>query len=110
MLLEKEGNTIQVNMDFKDIQYFDQLNNAYRISRFTCTETKKWQRTLDNKTTLIFGKYTSIDPIPDDPFPEYYFKSVAYKEVQSKADVNGATLTGLCQEEGPVLLQGSHEA
>nr|GEX24571.1 ribonuclease H-like domain-containing protein [Tanacetum cinerariifolium] len=48
-------NAIQANMDLKDTEYFNellQLNNAYRISRFGCTDTKKWQRTLDNKTTL----------------------------------------------------------
>ncbi|GJR16599.1 hypothetical protein Tco_0799251 [Tanacetum coccineum] len=42
-------------MDLKDTKYFNefpQSNNAYRISRFGCTDTKKWQRTLDNKTTL----------------------------------------------------------
>nr|GEZ28354.1 nucleic acid-binding, OB-fold protein [Tanacetum cinerariifolium] len=52
------GNAIQVNMDLKDTKYFNkllQLNNAYRVSRFGCTDTKKWQRTLDNKTTVNFG-------------------------------------------------------
>nr|GEV62190.1 hypothetical protein [Tanacetum cinerariifolium] len=38
ILLDKQGNAIQVNMDLKDTEYFDQLlqlNNAYMISRFT---------------------------------------------------------------------------
>ncbi|GKC57771.1 hypothetical protein Tco_1085369, partial [Tanacetum coccineum] len=77
-------------MDLKDTEYFDQLqqlNNAYRISRFRCTDTKKWQRTLDNKTTLNFGRYTSIEPIANDLFPEHYFNFIAYNEVQSKADL-----------------------
>ncbi|GJW58098.1 hypothetical protein Tco_0104829 [Tanacetum coccineum] len=37
ILLDKQGNAIQANMDLKDTYYFDQLlqlNNAYRISRF----------------------------------------------------------------------------
>ncbi|GKB97189.1 DNA helicase [Tanacetum coccineum] len=96
ILLDKEGNAIQTNMDLKDTEYFDQLlqlNNAYKISRFWCTETKKWQRTLDNKTILNFGRYTSFDTIANDPFPEHYFNFIAYNEVQSKADVSGATLT-----------------
>nr|GEY09649.1 nucleic acid-binding, OB-fold protein [Tanacetum cinerariifolium] len=83
-------------MDLKAREYFNQLlqlNNAYRISRFWCTETQKWQRTLDNKTTLNFGKYTSIEPIANDPFPEHYINFIAYNEVQSKADVSCATLT-----------------
>ncbi|GJZ77076.1 hypothetical protein Tco_0641748 [Tanacetum coccineum] len=93
---DKEGNAIQANMDLKDTDYFDQLlllNNAYRISRFWCTETKKWQRALDNKTTLNFGRYTSIEPIANDPFPEHYLKFIAYNEVQAKADMSDAPLT-----------------
>ncbi|GKC91185.1 DNA helicase [Tanacetum coccineum] len=93
---DKEGNAIQANMDLKDTEYFKellQLNNAYRISWFGCTDTKKWQQTLDNKTTLNFGRYTSIEPIANDPFLEHYFNFIAYNEVQSKADVSGATLT-----------------
>ncbi|GKB71935.1 hypothetical protein Tco_0933347 [Tanacetum coccineum] len=85
-------------MDLKGTEYFDQLlqlNNAYRISCFWCTDTKKWQQTLDNKTTLNFGRYTSIEPIANDPFPEHYFNFIAYNEVQSKADVSGATLTDM---------------
>nr|GEV35232.1 DNA helicase [Tanacetum cinerariifolium] len=63
------------------------------ISRFSCTETNKWQQTVDNRTTLNFGRYASIEPIPNDSFPEHYFKFEAYNEVQSEADVKDATLT-----------------
>ncbi|GKD62716.1 nucleic acid-binding, OB-fold protein [Tanacetum coccineum] len=69
ILLDKQGNAIQANMDLKDTNYFDQLlqlNNAYRISRF---------------------------PIPIDSFPEHYFNFIAYNEVEQRADVNGAPLT-----------------
>ncbi|GJZ06172.1 DNA helicase [Tanacetum coccineum] len=95
-LIEVRGNAIQANMSLKDTKYFDQLlqlNNAYMILRFSCIESKKWQQTVDNKTTLNFGRYTSIEPIPNDSFPEHYFKFKAYNEVQSKADVKDATLT-----------------
>ncbi|GJS59025.1 DNA helicase [Tanacetum coccineum] len=95
ILLDKEGNAIQANMNVKDTNYFNQLlqlNNAYRISHFVCTETKNWQRTLDNKTTLLFGQYTKFQPIPADPFPEHYFKFVAYNEVKERADVSGTPL------------------
>nr|GEV28237.1 nucleic acid-binding, OB-fold protein [Tanacetum cinerariifolium] len=36
---------------------------------------------------------TKRKPIPNDSFPEHYFKFAAYNEVQSKADMHGATLT-----------------
>ncbi|GJU78511.1 hypothetical protein Tco_1275581 [Tanacetum coccineum] len=38
---------------------------------------------------------TERKPIPNDSFPEHYFKFAAYNEVQSKADMHGATLTAL---------------
>nr|GEV79544.1 nucleic acid-binding, OB-fold protein [Tanacetum cinerariifolium] len=94
--LQLKGNAIQANMDLKDEDYFDellQLNNAYRIACFSCTPTKKWQQTLDNKTTLNFGKYTRIEPIPNECFPEHYFKFIAYNEVHAKADITDAPLT-----------------
>nr|GEX11953.1 hypothetical protein [Tanacetum cinerariifolium] len=58
-----------------------------------------WQRYTSKhgskryRIPLNFGKYTSIQPIPNDDFPEHYFNFIAYNEVQSKADVSGATLT-----------------
>ncbi|GJR12333.1 nucleic acid-binding, OB-fold protein [Tanacetum coccineum] len=96
ILLDKQGNAIQANMDPKDTEYFDQLlqlNNAYRISRFLCTSAKKWQQTIDNKTTLLFGKYTTFQPIYADSFPEHYFKFIAYNEVAERANVNDASRT-----------------
>ncbi|GJV28335.1 DNA helicase [Tanacetum coccineum] len=92
-----EGNAIQANMDLKDTDYFNellQLNNAYRISRFMCTGTKIWDRTLPSKTTLLFGRYTSIVLISNADFLEHYFNFVAYNEVDQRADMNGAPLIG----------------
>ncbi|GKB03653.1 DNA helicase [Tanacetum coccineum] len=95
ILLDKEGNAIQANMDLRDTDYFNdllQLNNAYRISQFKCTTTKIWDHTLPNNTTLIFGRYTSIIPISNTDFPEHYFNFIAYNEVNQRADMNGAPL------------------
>ncbi|GJY86346.1 hypothetical protein Tco_0500372 [Tanacetum coccineum] len=97
ILLDKEGNAIQANMDLRDTDYFNdllQLNNAYRISQFKCTTTKIWDHTLPNNTTLIFGRYTSIIPISNTDFPEHYFNFIAYNEVNQRADMNGAPLIG----------------
>ncbi|GKB68902.1 DNA helicase [Tanacetum coccineum] len=52
-----------------------------------------WQRYTSKhgskryRIPLNFGKYTSIQPIPNDDFPEHYFNFIAYNEVQSKADI-----------------------
>nr|GEX41943.1 DNA helicase PIF1, ATP-dependent [Tanacetum cinerariifolium] len=59
-------------------------------------ETKTWDRTLPNDITLIFGRYTSFIPIPNDNFPEHYFNFIAYNEVDARADVSGAPLTVVC--------------
>ncbi|GJY59728.1 zinc finger, CCHC-type containing protein [Tanacetum coccineum] len=90
------GNAIQANMDLKDMEQFDdllQLNDAYRISRFLCTPTKTWDRTLPNNITLTFGKYTSIVPISNADFLEHYFNFIAYNEVSQRANKSGAPLT-----------------
>ncbi|GJS66167.1 DNA helicase [Tanacetum coccineum] len=94
ILLDKQGNDVQANMNLKESDRFNQLLelNAYRISRFVCIETKDWQRTVDNRTTLLFGKYTNFQPIPADSFPDHYFNFVAYNEVEDRADVHNAPL------------------
>nr|GEV41507.1 helitron helicase-like domain-containing protein [Tanacetum cinerariifolium] len=98
ILLEKQGNAMQANMDLKDTDYFSellQLNDAYRFSRFRCTPTKAWERTLQNDITLTLGRYTSIVPISNANFPKHYFNFVAYNEVDHRATKSGAPLTGL---------------
>nr|GEU49522.1 helitron helicase-like domain-containing protein [Tanacetum cinerariifolium] len=92
ILLDKQGTAIQANINVRDTDHFNQileLNNAYRISRFVCTETKKWQQTVDNRTTLLFGKYTNFQPTPNDLFPEHYFRFAAYNEIEDRTDVSG---------------------
>ncbi|GJV34111.1 DNA helicase [Tanacetum coccineum] len=96
ILLDKQGNAIQANMDLKDTEYFNdllQLNHAYMISQFRCTPTKAWDRTLPNDITLTFGKYTSIVPISNANFPEHYFNFIAYNEVDQRANKSGSPLT-----------------
>ncbi|GKA73595.1 DNA helicase [Tanacetum coccineum] len=72
ILLDKQGNAIQANMDVKDKDYFNdllQLNDAYRISRFSdplrsgdATRTRRIRRIIDvqnldgmNLPFLIWG-------------------------------------------------------
>ncbi|GJQ97476.1 hypothetical protein Tco_0008615 [Tanacetum coccineum] len=59
------GNVIQANMDIRDRQYFDQLlqqGATYRVSKFSCIESKKisaefeskkYQQNLKHSTSLI---------------------------------------------------------
>nr|GEV27545.1 hypothetical protein [Tanacetum cinerariifolium] len=64
IFMDKQGTPIQANMDVKDTDYFDQLLQhcrAYRISGFSCEQTGLWERTLDNPTSLIFGRKVRDD-------------------------------------------------
>ncbi|KAJ9567823.1 hypothetical protein OSB04_003789 [Centaurea solstitialis] len=106
ILLDREGNAIQANMNLKDINYFNpklQIGTAYRISNFICEPTSNYQQTLENKISLRFGKYTSFDTIPAAAatFPDHYFQFTSYSQLESKlpkADENNKmhypTLTG----------------
>ncbi|PWA78773.1 hypothetical protein CTI12_AA211870 [Artemisia annua] len=33
-------------------------------------------RTLDNDITLVFGKYTQVDPLPDSDFPDHFHEQM----------------------------------
>nr|GEZ79714.1 hypothetical protein [Tanacetum cinerariifolium] len=96
ILLDKQGTPIQANIDVKDIAYFDrllQLHKAYRISRFSCEQTGLWERTLDNPTSLIFGRFIQLEEVPGEDFPEQYFNFASYNELAARADVKNAILT-----------------
>ena len=54
--------------------------------------------TLDNKVTLLFGRYTQAAPIQDDGFPNHYFNFSAYNEVCHRADTREPILTGIISE------------
>ncbi|GKB81813.1 hypothetical protein Tco_0948708, partial [Tanacetum coccineum] len=80
----------QANMNVKDAEYFNQLlplHRAYKISGFSCEQTGLWERTLDNPTSLIFGKFINLEEIPSHDFPEHYFNFASYNELLARADV-----------------------
>ncbi|GJW62713.1 DNA helicase [Tanacetum coccineum] len=52
-----------------------------------------WERTLENPTSLTFGKFISLQEIPNDDFPEHYFNFVSYNELATKLNVRNAVLT-----------------
>nr|GEU67109.1 DNA helicase [Tanacetum cinerariifolium] len=87
MLIDREGNAIQANMNATDITYFIPLlqdGAAYRISNFIYIQTNNYQQTLDTETTLKFGKYTKFDSISSDGFPKHYFNFSSYNQLSNK--------------------------
>ena len=72
-----------------------QVNGCYRIQSYGCKKTDKWQRTLENDITLLFGKYTKVTEIQDTGFPAYYFNFAAYNQVGYRADSRESILTGI---------------
>ena len=74
-----------------------QLDGCYRIQGYGCKRTDNWQRTLDNKITLLFGRFTQAAPINDEGFPNHYFNFAAYNEVCRRADSREPILTGTRQ-------------
>nr|GEY53321.1 hypothetical protein [Tanacetum cinerariifolium] len=96
ILLDKQVTPIQANMDVKDTAYFDrllQLRKAYKISGFSYEQTGLWERTLDNLTSLIFGRFIQLEEVPGEDFPEHYFNFASYNELAARADVKNAILT-----------------
>ncbi|GKA28000.1 hypothetical protein Tco_0714168 [Tanacetum coccineum] len=69
------------------------LRKAYRISCFSCEQTGLWEQTLDNPTSLIFGRFIHLEEVPADDFPEHYFNFASYNELAARADVRNAVLT-----------------
>ncbi|GJZ46103.1 DNA helicase [Tanacetum coccineum] len=95
-IIEAIGTPIQANMDAKDTEYFDQLlelHAAYRIAGFNCEHTLPWERTLDNPTSLTFGKFISLQEIPNNDFPEHYFNFSSYNELPAKLHIRNPVLT-----------------
>lgn len=90
---------MQANVDVRDIRQLDaalQTNLCYRIEGFGSTRTDTWQRTLENDTTLLFGRYTRAVQLEDEEFPEHFFNFIAYNELGRRADVKNSILTGIC--------------
>ena len=74
-------------MNVKEIDYFDpkiKLGSVYRISDFMCQPTDPYQQTIENRTSLRFGKITKFNPITTAGIPHHYFKFVSYNQLQSK--------------------------
>ena len=93
-----QGGAIQANGQLTDMRQLDtrlQLDMCYRIQGYGCKRTDNWQRTLDNKITLLFGRFTQAAPIQDDGFPSHYFNFAPYNEVCRRADTREPILTGV---------------
>ncbi|PWA48473.1 nucleic acid-binding, OB-fold protein [Artemisia annua] len=87
ILLDRHGDAIQANMDADDIHHFKPIlipGQAIRVSDFECTPTDKWQRTLENPTSLSFKRLTKIDAIPAESFPNHYFHFTSYNQLPTK--------------------------
>ncbi|PWA76220.1 nucleic acid-binding, OB-fold protein [Artemisia annua] len=87
ILLDRHGDAIQANMDADDIHHFKPIlipGQAIRVSDFDCTPTDKWQRTLENPTSLSFKRLTKIDAIPAESFPNHYFHFTSYNQLPTK--------------------------
>ncbi|PWA48597.1 hypothetical protein CTI12_AA489050 [Artemisia annua] len=113
ILLDKQGGAIQANVQLWDIRQFDtklQVNNCYRIEAYGCKKTERWQRTLENDITLLFGKYTQVTQIADTGFPNRYFNFAAYNQVGQRADGRDPILTdyiGILRDVGTIRESGN---
>lgn len=91
-----QGGAIQANGQLADTRQLDtrlQLDSCYRIQGFGAKKTDNWQRTLENKMTLLFGRFTQAAPIQGDGFPKHYFNFAPYNEVCHRADTREPILT-----------------
>ncbi|PWA49428.1 helitron helicase-like domain-containing protein [Artemisia annua] len=87
ILLDKQGDAIQGNMDIRDKSFFTKVfipGKAYRISNFACYPTDNWQQTLENPTSLSFTRFSNFDAISPEGFPAHYFNFVSYNRLPYK--------------------------
>nr|GEV55880.1 DNA helicase [Tanacetum cinerariifolium] len=97
ILIDKENNAIQANMDVNNTDYFNplpQLQMVYRITNFICENTKPYPQTLES---LKFGKITSFHALLEkqSEFPEHHFEFIAYNQLSSRVpyrDENSKTI------------------
>jgi hypothetical protein len=90
----QQGNAIQGNMDIRDFDYFNpkiKIGSVYRISEFMCQPTNPYQQTLDNKTSLRFGKVTKFDLTTVTDIPHHYFRFVSYNQLHTRIAKEDAT-------------------
>ena len=82
-----QGNAIQGNMNVREVDYFSpkiKLGSVYRISDFLCEPTSSYQQTINNKTSLRFGRATKFELIDNESIPHHYFEFVSYNHLQYK--------------------------
>ncbi|PWA59768.1 DNA helicase [Artemisia annua] len=79
-----DGDAIQANVEVTEKKQFNTYlipGRTYRISGFTCVPTNNWQQTLENKTSLLFTRFTKFDSIPPTGFPKHYFHFISYNRL-----------------------------
>ena len=82
-----QGNAIQCNMNIREMNFFDpkiRLGSVYRISDFMCEPTDPYQQTIDNKTSIRFGRITKFEPSTATDIPYHYFNFTSYNQLQSR--------------------------
>ncbi|PWA43373.1 hypothetical protein CTI12_AA534900 [Artemisia annua] len=96
ILLDKKGSAIQANADLKEKERFEhdlQINSVYRIQGIGFEKADSWGKTLDNDTTLCFGKHTQVDLLSDDNYPHHYFNFAASNELGARLEKRNPILT-----------------
>nr|GEV32729.1 nucleic acid-binding, OB-fold protein [Tanacetum cinerariifolium] len=89
ILMDRENNAIQVNMEINNIDYFVPLLKprvAYRFSDFICEKTKPYQQKLANEISLKFKKITKFETLTgkESEFRDHHFKFIAYNQLPSR--------------------------
>ncbi|GJZ54344.1 DNA helicase [Tanacetum coccineum] len=89
ILMDKENNAVQVNMDINNIDYFDPLLKprvVYKFSNFICVQTKPYQQTLANEISLMSRKITKFETLTkkESEFPEHHLEFIAYNQLPSR--------------------------
>lgn len=74
-------------MNIKELDYFNSklnLGSVYRISDFMCEPTNPYQQTINNKTSLRFGRITKFDAGTATDIPHHYFRFVPYSQLSAR--------------------------
>ncbi|GJT58844.1 RNA-directed DNA polymerase, eukaryota, reverse transcriptase zinc-binding domain protein [Tanacetum coccineum] len=62
------------------------VNTDTTAAKRTRPQLGAWDRTLENPTSLIFGRHVDLIELPNDGFPEHYFNFASYNELPARAD------------------------
>nr|GEX98738.1 nucleic acid-binding, OB-fold protein [Tanacetum cinerariifolium] len=89
ILIDRENNAIQENMDINNLNHFNpllKLNAVYRFLHFNCEKTKPYHQTLENLISLNFGKITTFEVLTgkESKFLEHHFEFIAYNQLASR--------------------------